>query len=252
MRRYAVIGSPVRHSLSPMMQQAAFDALDIAATYEAIEATTAQPIAARLLADGFSGWNVTTPLKEQMLGAVDSLTDEARRARAVNAVRREGEQLIGHNTDGAGFVRAVVELWSAQVLAQPVLILGSGPAARAIALALSESGADEVACWARSDERARLVAPLPQRQPHLAVWAMPPAAPVPPAIARMIDGAALFFDCNYGERTMPRARPGQRASDGLPLLLHQGALAFTWWTGIAAPEQQMREALARAAKRQDL
>jgi shikimate dehydrogenase len=247
MQRYAIIGSPVNHSLSPAMQQAAFDALGIEATYEPIEASIAQPIMARLSKQGFCGWNVTTPLKEQAVASVDSLSDAARRARAVNVVRKDGDRLVGHNTDGEGFVRAVSELWTERALSGSVLVLGAGPAARAIACALADAGVEELSCWSRDEGRARLVAPEPRGQPHLVVWALPPEARLPDAIAALADRAALFFDCNYGEGRSARGRGAGAYSDGLSMLLHQGVLSFTWWTGREAPEEQMRAALARSA-----
>jgi shikimate dehydrogenase len=231
-QRYAVIGKPVSHSLSPAMQQAAFDALGIAATYEAIEASADDPIVARLRDEGYAGWNVTTPLKERVAAQLDELTNVARRAGAVNVVRKDGDRLIGHNTDGEGFVRAVEELWPNRALTGAILVLGSGPAARAIGLALRDAGvADE--------RRALAVAPSPSGQPVLVVWAMPPGASVPPQISAFAREASLFFDCNYGRERSSQKTKGEH-SDGLPMLLHQGVLSFEWWTGMPAPVESMQ------------
>jgi shikimate dehydrogenase len=247
-QRYAVIGKPVSHSLSPAMQQAAFDAVGIAATYEAIEASSQDPIVARMREQKFAGWNVTTPLKERVAEQVDELSEIARCVRAVNVVRRDGDRLVGHNTDGAGFVRAVEELWPARSLSGEVLVLGSGPTARAVALALRGAGAGALSCWARNPHRASDIAPPPHREPNLVVWAMPAQAVLPPEILALAEGAQLFFDCNYGE-TQRVLTPRGQASDGLPMLLHQGILSFEWWTGRPAPVEQMRTALAQAALR---
>ncbi len=231
------------------MQQAAFDALGIAATYEAIDATDAGLIMRRLRDEGFAGWNVTTPLKEAVIAHVDELTDVARRARSVNVIRRDGDRLIGHNTDGKGFVRAAQELWSERALSGPILILGSGPAARAIARALNDRGAAEVTCWARDEQRALAVGPQPRRQPQLAVWAMPPDAVLPTDIAALARNAPKFFDCNYGPERLARLRDDATDSGSL-LLLHQAILSFEWWSGLRAPAQAMRAARARAAHQQ--
>ena len=245
MCRYAVIGKPVSHSLSPAMQQAAFNAAGIAATYEAIEASADDPIFERLVQQGYAGWSVTTPLKERAAAAVDELTETARRAHSVNVVRRDGDRLIGHNTDGEGFVRAVEELWPARALSGPVLVLGSGPAARAIACALSDAGVTDVACWARDERRARSVAPRPRDRADLVVWALSPDALLPERIAALAQRAPMFFDCNYGAQRSTGHHDG-KSSDGLLMLLHQGILSFEWWTGVQAPQAQMRAALALA------
>ncbi|HEV2879458.1 MAG TPA: hypothetical protein VGW96_07700, partial [Candidatus Eremiobacteraceae bacterium] len=91
--RYAVIGSPIAHSLSPLMQQAAFDALRIDAAYEAVEADVgrAREVFTRLRTERYAGWNVTTPLKEAAMSLVDRVTADVTDARAVNTVRMEGD-----------------------------------------------------------------------------------------------------------------------------------------------------------------
>lgn len=228
------------------MQQAALDALGIAATYEAIDATDAELIMTRLRDEGFAGWNVTTPLKEAVISSVDELTDAAQRARSVNVVRRDADRLIGHNTDGEGFVRAAWELWSDGALSGAILILGSGPAARAIASALGDAGVSELTCWARDERKALAVGPKPRRQPQLVVWAMPPDALLPAEIAALAREAPMFFDCNYGPGRSARLRDDAPNSGSL-LLLHQAILSFEWWSGLRAPAEIMRATLARMA-----
>lgn len=245
--RYAVIGSPIAHSLSPVMQRAAFAALNIDATYDAIEATSERvsDVFARLRAEQYTGWNVTTPLKEAVMTLVDRATPEASAARAANTVRIEhGGTLTAHNTDGAGFVRAIRELWSWEPLGSTVLILGTGPAARAIAIALRAIGAVSLACWSRDAQRAAQIAPPPTGIAHLVVSALPADASLPQHIEQATNDETMIFDLNYGRQQSPvAALRGRRRSDGLPLLLHQGALSFEWWTGLSAPLENMRSAL---------
>lgn len=248
MQRYALVGSPVSHSLSPRMQTAAFAAAGIRATYEAFDARDAEAIFTRLRAQGFAGWNVTTPLKEQALGCVEVATSAALAARAVNVVRRgRGGFLEGGNTDGAGFIAALCDIWQWEPRGAQVLLLGSGPAARAIGLALSEARAKDVWCWSRRPDRARSVGPPPTGPPDLVVSALPADTILPPDVAALVAGAAYAFDLNYAVTRSPLdgVARGLR-SDGLPLLLHQGALSFTWWTGHPAPLEAMRAALAAA------
>lgn len=226
------------------MQQAAFDACRIQAAYEAIEATSAAATFARLVEQHYSGWSVTTPLKEEAVACIDRLTAAASRAQAVNAVRVDEGELVGHNTDGAGFVRAILELWTADALRGPVLVLGSGPAARAIVLELRETGVERLYCWSRNKERARSLAPLPCEAARLIVAALPADAEVPAPVMQFAQAAEMVFDLNYGARRSPVASiRAPKRSDGLPLLLHQGILSFEWWTGRAAPAEAMRSAL---------
>jgi shikimate dehydrogenase len=243
LQRYAVIGNPVAHSLSPRMQQAAFDAAGIRASYEAIEARSAADVFCELRRKGYRGWNVTTPLKEEAVRCVDRLSEEAAQANAVNVVRREGAMLVGHNTDGQGFVRAVSELWPC-ALSGSVLILGAGPAARAIALALRRAEVERLSCWSRTDTKARAIAPRPSEDADLVVCALPPDAVLPPSVTELARRAKMLFDLNYAAGSSPLCAPAAaQRSDGLPLLLHQGILSFEWWTNRQAPAGVMRAAL---------
>ena len=244
MQRYAIIGSPVRHSLSPAMQQAAFDALGIRASYEAIEASSAQQIFSQLRAAQYNGWNVTTPLKEEAVACVDRLTEAASRVNAVNVVRAENGELVGHNTDGAGFVLAVRQLWSARALEVPILILGSGPAARAIALELRDVGAERLFCWSRNQQRAAAIGPRPNHAIKFVISALPSDAAVPAELFAFTRHVDMVFDLNYGTSRSPVENiAAPRRYNGLPLLLHQGVLSFQWWTGMSAPTEAMRSAI---------
>jgi shikimate dehydrogenase len=245
--RYGVIGDPVEHSLSPAMQNAAFKALGKDATYEAMRVTRAEigSAIARLRSE-FAGFNVTTPLKEAIVPFVDALTDVAAEAQAVNTVRVEKGRLTGHNTDGLGFVAAIMELWRVTPRGKSVCVLGSGPAARAITLALEHVGAATIACWSRNPLTAAEIGALPSTRPDLLVSALPADAVIPEDVMQLISGATYVFDVNYGAPGSPLPPSvGTHRSDGLPLLLHQGALAFQWWTGAPPPLDAMRAALTK-------
>jgi len=231
------------------MQQAAFAAQHIEATYDAIEATSdrIREVFAQLRAEQYAGWNITTPLKEAVMSLVDRATPEAAAARAGNVIRAEDNgTLTAHNTDGSGFVRAVRELWSWEPEASTVLILGTGPAARAIAIALRAGGAASLACWSRDTARAAQIAPPPAGIADLVVSALPADATLPAHIVQAANDETMIFDLNYGRQGSPVAgMRGKRRSDGLPMLLHQGALSFEWWTGLTAPLAAMRSALKK-------
>lgn len=247
--QYAVLGSPLAHSLSPRMQRAAFAAAGIDADYEPLEVTAEQleAVVARLRAQRYAGWNVTTPLKEVILPLLDALSPQAQNINAINVVRREADgTLTGHNTDGCGFVRALVELWDWQPQGSRILVLGSGPAARAIAYELRAAGAAEISCWSRNDSLAAAIAAPPQAAVNLVVSTLPSAARLPAAVAAFLTPACDVIDINYAAARSPLdALPASRRSDGLPMLLHQGALSFEWWTGLRAPLAAMRAAISR-------
>jgi shikimate dehydrogenase len=249
--RYCIIGDPVAHSLSPAMQSAAFAAVGLPASYEPLRVAAAGigDAIVRLRAEEFAGFNVTTPLKEVVRSHLNTLTGAAVADGAVNSVKRSGGELIGHNTDGEGCVRALVDLWHPAFECLDVLLLGAGPAARAIAVALSERGA-RIACWSRRADRAATVGPPPDRLTTLVISALPADATVPAHVAAAIDPRADIFDVNYAVARSPLpAGIGARRSDGIPMLLHQGALAFEWWTGLPAPLSAMRAALEVAQGR---
>ena len=233
------------------MQSAAFDAAGLDARYGAmrVQAGGAGGAVADLRSQGFAGFNVTTPLKEEVSSHLDALTESAGAAGAVNTVKRSGEEFIGHNTDGEGCIRALDDLWHTEFQGLEVLLLGAGPAARAIAAALTSRGA-RIACWSRRAQTATLIGPPPDRSAQLVISALPPGAAVPPAVIAAIDPHADVFDVNYAStRFALPADVGARRSDGIPMLLHQGALAFEWWTGLPAPIGAMRAALDLAQGR---
>lgn len=251
MLRYALIGDPVVHSLSPRMHKAAFAACGIGASYEALRVAKdgVTPAVSALRENGYAGFNVTTPLKEAVLSQLDRCTEVAREIGAVNVVRREADgALAGHNTDGAGLVQALRDVWGLEPGGLEILILGSGPAARAFAQALRNAGAANIRCWSRNAQRARQIGPPPPAAVGLVVCALPAEAIVPAETLKFIGRETRVFDANYAAARcpVPESFGGERSS-GLPLLLHQGALAFEWWTGLPAPLDVMRSALLSAA-----
>ena len=127
-KRVVLIGHPVAHSLSGAMQQAAFDAAGIPATYELWDRAPAElaDAIAELRTDEFLGANVTIPHKEKAAGLVDRLTEEAHATGAVNTITREGKRLVGHNTDVPGFRAALDALVGKQRMPRAAVVLGSG------------------------------------------------------------------------------------------------------------------------------
>jgi shikimate dehydrogenase len=272
-RVFAVIGHPVTHSLSPRMQNAAFEEAGRDAVYVPLEVKPEdlERVLDGLHRAGVEGLNVTLPHKEAAARICVTRTEEARVAGAANTLRRAPDGWHGHATDGAGFRAWVAEL-GLTIEEARVLLLGSGGAAASIAPELTGLGARRLTVVDRSGGRAQaLVARLrlsgvsgvelsaravedagaARREApfDLLVRAISEEAVTPAEGAwwAALAPSAPTLDLNYGDRaraTRERAkRDGRRFEDGLGLLLHQGARSYEFWTAERAPVEAMRRAL---------
>ena len=155
-RLAAVIGAPVRHSLSPTLLNAAFATTGLDWAYLAFEVpdggATSALQAMRTL--GFGGLSVTMPHKAAVAAAVDCCTPEAEALGAVNCVVADDGMLVGHNTDGGGFIDGLSHDTGLDMGGRRAVVLGAGGAARAVIRALGEAGAAEVAVVNRTRDRA--------------------------------------------------------------------------------------------------
>ena len=270
-RLYAVLGHPVNHSLSPSMQSAAFRAAEIDAAYVALDVPPERlaEVLRELHAAGFSGLNLTAPHKEAAWALVQGGTDEAKRSRVVNTLRREESGWAGHATDGPGF-SAWIASAGVVVRGARVLLLGAGGAARSIAPGLASLEPAAIRVVSRDGRRAKAVADdlrgsggsstdvtaaaLAGTGEQGRGWDLLVRALSSSSIDEAesswwehLDPGARVLDLNYGARareTRERAAAGKhRFEDGLGMLLHQGALSFEYWTGKPAPLDAMRAAL---------
>jgi shikimate dehydrogenase len=281
---YAVLGSPINHSLSPAMQQAAFDHLGIEARYYriSVDEEGLERAVGRLRQVPFGGWNCTIPNKVKMYELCDRRAESADQFRAVNTVVNDKGTLVGYNTDGVGWSRALREAFGRGPDELRVLLLGAGGAGRAIAtqallekcpfliIANRKGGrALELVNYLQAQfssgplaRSARNLRPSGWRDEELAVALKetdvvvnatsagldPQSPPVLPA--RLLPAGMLVFDTVYGAGCAKLRREAETAgakwSDGLGMLLHQGAAAFSLWTGREAPLPIMREALESA------
>ena len=266
-----VIGDPVRHSLSPVIHNAAFAACDLDWVFLACEVPEgrAPEALAGALALGIEGLSVTMPHKAAVAATVDDLSSAARLLGAVNCVARQGDRLVGHNTDGGGFTDALAAEAGWSPAGARCVVLGAGGAARAVALALAEAAAAEVAIVNRSPRNAVAAAALAGDRGRVAevgevggfdlvVNATPlgmrghSGAPMPldPGLLRsdqlLVD--LIYEPAETALLAAARAR-GLRAFNGVRMLVHQAARAFELWTGTEAPIDAMvaatRQALAR-------
>jgi shikimate dehydrogenase len=262
-----VIGDPVRHSLSPVLHNAAFAAADLDWVYVAFEVAPGRAAAAldavRVL--GIDGLSVTMPHKADVARAVDRCSAVAERLEAVNCVVRRNGSLVGENTDGAGFVASLRADAGFEPAGQRCLVLGAGGAARAVVLALAEAGAREVAVVNRTRERAEAAAALAGpvgvvRGPEAADDAVLIVNATPVGMAgsategangpldpRRIGPGQIVADLVYHPLRTPllemaEAR-GATQVNGLGMLLHQAGLAFELWTGEHPPIEAMRVAV---------
>lgn len=278
-RLAAVIGDPVRHSLSPVIHNAGFRALGLDWAYVAFEVPggSAPAALAAMRALGIEGLNVTMPHKADAAAAVDRCSPTASALGAVNTVVREGGALVGHNTDGEGFVASVRADAGLDPAGQRCLVLGAGGAARAVVRALAEAGAAEVVVAARRPGAAEVAARLAGAVGRtgtdadadrcaLVVNATPVGmAGVGPAAGGNTSGVTgavptdlplapdrlgpgqVVVDLVYEPLVTPlvataRAR-GALAANGVGMLIHQAALAFRLWTGEDAPIAAMTTAV---------
>ena len=272
-RLFGVLGDPVEHSLSPAMHNAAFAAAGLPylyLRYRVAPAALATALAEAKALD-MGGLNLTVPLKEAAVPLVDRLTEAAERAGAVNTIvfRRDG--LLGDNTDGEGFVRALGG--RARLQGARAVVIGAGGSARAVATALARAGCGALTIANRTAARAERLADVVRRiravntkLVSLAALAgdtvlgdadlVVNATPLGLAGARLrlryaaTPRGCTFVDLVYARRPTPflagAARAGRPTLDGGPMLLHQGALAFEAWTGQRAPRAAMARALRAA------
>lgn len=256
-----------------VMMEAAFAHHGLAWRYVNME------VAAAVLADavrgtiamGFRGFNCSMPHKVAVINHLDGLAPSASVIGAVNCVAREGDRLIGHNTDGEGFVRALRE--RVEVRGTRVVVLGAGGAARAIAVELGFAGASEITIVNRDEARGRTLAELVAANiPFGAKWTpwvgdavVPPGTDVlvnatsvglyapddRPAIdVASLDNAGLVADVVFNpvdtRFLRDAADRGCATLDGLGMLVHQGAAAIERWVGVSPDRSVMRDALAAA------
>jgi shikimate dehydrogenase len=273
-KRVVLIGHPVAHSLSGAMQQAAFDDQGIDAAYELWDrAPIALPDAiTEIRGDDFLGANVTIPHKERVVPLVDRLTEEAHATGAVNTITREGRRLVGHNTDVPGFKVALDKLVGRQKMPRAAIVLGAGGGSRAVVYGLIREGFQRIVVFNRHLHRAEaLVKHFGRSASHMELRAMPwhdsiieaelakskilvnatsigLTADVSPIPAEILPPDLLVLDLIYARTRLLRdaEAAGCTISDGELMLLHQGAAAFTLWTGRPAPLDVMRKALAAA------
>lgn len=263
---YAVLGDPVAHSLSPVMQNRAFRAMNLKACYHAfrVPADLLEEAIRGAACMGFGGLNLTIPLKEKALAIVEP-DEDAISIGAVNTVSFH-DGIRGSNTDGKGAAIALSDA-GFRVRDSKTLLIGAGGAARAIAYQLSKDGA-EIAIANRSPARADALAEAFGASSHgfdeirnLVEWAdliiNATSIGMKAGDPKIFDGSLLrddhwVFDIVYNRETElvdDALRAGARVVPGIMMLVQQGALSVKIWTGLDAPVSVMESAVREELQR---
>ena len=270
-----VFGFPVAENPTGVMQNAAFQALGLKWRYLNFEVTAANlgnAVLGMRAMHNFRGVNCTIPHKVAVIQYLDEIADSAQVIGAVNTVRRDGDRLIGENTDGKGFMRALGDDADIDATGVHAVVLGAGGAARAITVELALAGARTITVVNRSPERgATLVHLLNDKTPAQAGFvAWQGAYRVPEGADLLINATSIGLypnvadapEIDYASITPgmvvcdvipnPPSTPflrqaaarGAKTLDGLGMLVYQGAIAFKMWTGQEASTEVMHKALA--------
>lgn len=272
----ACFGQPVDENPTGVMQEAAFRAAGLNWRYLTVE------VAPKDLADairgvrafGMRGINLTIPHKVAVMPLLDAIAPDAAVIGAVNTVRREGDRLIGENTDGKGFLRGVRQDAAVDPKGKRAIVLGAGGAARAIVTELALAGVTDLVVVNRSPERGQtMVADLAAKtatplryQRWQGTYKVPESADLfvnatsiglypnvddmPAVDFGEAQSGLLVCDAVFNPpetRLLAVARQsGLAVLDGLSMLVYQGVIGFELWTGQSAPEDVMKSALRKA------
>lgn len=266
--RYAVLGHPVAHSLSPRIHAAFGRQLSVALDYSAIDAAADEfdNALAAFAASGGVGANITLPHKQRAAAACQTLSERARRAGAANTLVRGATGWHGDNTDGAGLVRDLTGRHALDLRARRTLLIGAGGAARGVAPALLDAGIGDLFIVNRTSERADALADA-LAQPgrvhprylndlralgefDLIVNATSAARDggLPTLPMSLVGARTAAIDLSYGEVAIPflawaRAAGAHDAVDGLGMLVEQAAESFALWHGVRPDTDPVYEQL---------
>ncbi|MFO7820514.1 MAG: shikimate dehydrogenase [Lentisphaeria bacterium] len=272
MDKYAVIGWPVEHSVSPQMQSAGIKELGLNAVYEKIPV---QPHelgeAVSRLRQEYAGWNITVPHKETILPHLDKVEEAAARIGSVNTVVNEAGSLKGYSTDGYGLSAALSESFGIHPLGTRFVFIGAGGAARATAAYFAANGAGKISIINRTRAKADAIAELirelepgcrtqvaqPDEKPLLQSLMQETDVIIQATSLGLKNDDPLPLDLGLAAAGTPvydmiyRATPflteaqkhGCPTANGASMLLYQGARSLELWTGREAPVEAMRQAL---------
>lgn len=259
MRVAAVIGSPIAQSLSPALHRAAFAAAGLDWQYVALEVPAGSGASAveAMRTLNLVGLSVTTPLKAEVAAAVDRLAPAAIALGAVNTVARDRDDLVGHSTDGDGFVASLTDA-GVELRGLRVAVVGAGGAARSVIDAVARAGAAEITVLNRTQSRADAASALSSvgrvgtaddlRSADVVINATSVGMGTQevPFDVRLLRHGQVVADLVYhplATALLQAARAaGCRTIDGLGMLVHQAVLQQQLWTGHRPDPTIMRAA----------
>ena len=267
-RLAAVIGDPVRHSLSPVIHNAAFAACDLDWAFVALPVVAGSGAEAveAMRAVGIDGLSVTMPHKAAAAAAADHMTPVVQTLGGSNCLYRDGDRIIADSTDGDGFMAAYRSRFGQDLSSKKVLVVGAGGAARAIVEAVGRSGSAGLTVINRSSARAESMLSLAEDalvgrfgDPEVVANADvvinatavgmsggPDPDGVPLPVEALHEGQTVV-DIVYEPRPTPLLEAakvrGAATDDGVAMLIHQAGLAFERWTGVTAPIEAMTAAV---------
>jgi shikimate dehydrogenase len=282
-KRVVLLGHPVSHSLSEALQMAAFAALGVDAVYQPIDTPTVDLVdaIAALRGDDYIGANIGTPHKDRVVPMLDKLTEEAQATGAVDTITRDGDQLIGHNTDVTSFRPALEELVGSQKMPRSAVVVGAGGGSRAVVYSLIAAGFQNLALFNRHLHRGeRLVKLFARSASHMdlkakpwhesvieaelaktdilinasSVGSDPTETPIP---GELLPPDILVLDLHVvpeETRLMKEAAAAgaTRVMNGDVMLLDQTAAAFELWTGQKPPMETIRKQLKSSRNKPDV
>jgi len=279
----ALFGCPIGHTLSPLFQNAAFQALRMNTVYLALEVAPEELKGAieAIRSLKFLGANITIPHKEKVITFLDEISMMAQKCGSVNTIINHNGKLRGETTDGPGFIRALKEEAGITPKGKRVFLVGAGGAARAVAFALAEVKADIYLTNRTVEKGKKLVSDLKNYYPQNTIvyipfseksdalrrkkidvlinatsvglkkeenlpLTLPSPLGLQVRLRRGEDNRLIVCDLIYNRKTLllqSAQKLGLKTIDGLGMLIHQGALSFQLWTGKTAPVKTMFAAL---------
>lgn len=268
---YCILGNPVRHSLSPIMHNAAFNYMGINAVYVAFQPQLLAPAIEALKTMDIKGASVTIPFKVDILPLCDSIDDAAVQIGSVNTLVNHAGSIKGYNTDGYGLLKAL-EKNNISYKNKKILIIGNGGSARAIAYTLALNGAYISICGRTINNVMQLVKDLNVRFPHIdgihidtlkqsataqyeiiintTPSGMSPHHNETPIDTQLINSYHVVVDIIYSPMNtlllQIAKEKGCKTITGDYMLLYQACMQFELWTGSTAPFAIMHDALKNA------
>ncbi len=270
---YGIFGYPVEHTFSPGMHNAAFKKLKMNARYVpfAVDPDSLRAAAKAILPLGLCGLNITVPHKQNIIAFLDELSEEARLIGAVNTIQIVNGKLVGHNTDGRGFIRSLHDNAGYNPRGKTVFLIGSGGAARAVGFSLALSGVRKIFLYDVDSQKAETLARNIRKKTGVDARALSAgdvasaadaagclinATPLGlkksdplPLNRELIQERHLVYDLVYNPpetKFLKAAKErGAKRLSGLGMLLYQGVISFEIWTCVKAPIAVMKNALTR-------